>query len=384
MMRRFSLVFLFLLVFPVFVCGEPVSKVQIETKIKKIQKTLQQKKASYLKIREKYREIAAKMVLAKKKINTLKRKIKKNKKDLAEIEKRIERLNRNIGVVGRDLNRQREKLYKELEGYYKYSSTSSYYATGVWYDQMGKYVADYMQNRIKNYMLRRGYLRGKIERLKALKEKKKSIIDKIELQKNQMDKQVKTLALLKKSSLAEKEAYLKQIERLSRERERLQSLLKTIIEKERRLEQKRRLLAKRRQKKAAYAQQGPLPHELIAPIRGKIVDTFGKKYDTLFKVYTRNDGIDIKAKSGGCVRAVYAGKVDYEGSLPGYGTVIIINHLNGYYTVYGGVKPSVKLGEFVKTAQCIGTLEGSKLHFEIRKHAKAINPLKFLNRRYLR
>ncbi len=385
-MKRFSLPLLIIFLYNALIAyGEPVNKKQIETKIKTLQKTLQRKKASYLKIRQRYSQITVKIKRVKSTIGDLKEKIKNNRKQLELLEKEISKLNTEVKLIGGDLTKQKQQLYKELNEYYRYSSVGSYYKRGVWYDQMNRYITSCMQDKIKRYVAHREYLKKKMDRLKSLMKQQKNILKRIENQKARMNEQIQKLARLKEESLKEKRAYLAQIKLLNSERDRLQQLLQSIIAKEREAA-KRQREARRRKKlqKRSTVRYSPMPHNLIPPVKGKVVDTFGKKYDTLFRVYTRNNGIDIRTRKGSYVHVVYAGKVDYVGSLLGYGTVIIVNHLNGYYTVYGGVKPSVRRGEYVKTSQCIGMVEGDRLHFEIRKHAQAIDPLKFLNRRYLR
>ena len=76
---------------------------------------------------------------------------------------------------------------------------------------------------------------------------------------------------------------------------------------------------------------------------------------------------------------------EYSGWLSRYGNTIIINHQNGYSTLYGhNSKLLVKKGAKVKNGQTIslmgstGRSTGTHVHFEIRFKDKAINPLKFI------
>ncbi len=96
-------------------------------------------------------------------------------------------------------------------------------------------------------------------------------------------------------------------------------------------------------------------------------------------------GIDIAASQGSKIVSVQSGTVVYAGTLSGYGKVIIINHNNGYSTVYAhNSRNLVKVNEQVRQGQVIG-LVGSTgrspephLYFEIRKGYKAVDPLKYL------
>ena len=391
MMRRFD-VFLLLSILLFSSHGVyALNQKALETKIQSLKEKLQQKRASYLKIRARYYELSRSMLKVEKSIRALKLRMANSQKELDKLSSKIKQLRQEIGGVSGDLLKQKEQLYRELNEYYKYQCVSKYYARGIWYSKMNGYIAAYMQEKIKRYLKHKEYLKRRMDRLKNYMERKKKILEKIKKQKSDLNRQMEELAKLKEDAKRQKEAYLRQIDMLSKEQKRLQSILANIIaQQKKRMEQerKKRLALKRRKAKhSAVYKNRPgafVKGMLIAPVKGKVIDTFGKKYDNLFKVYTRNDGIDIKAKAGSCVRAVYSGKVDYVGRLLGYGGVIIINHLNGYYTVYGGVKARVRLGQRVKGGECIGRMETDKLHFEIRWHAKAINPLKLLSRRYLR
>jgi len=400
-MRRFS-VFIALASLLFALNANGLNKHYIENRIQNVKAAIKKKKEGYFKLRAQYVKLIEQTKKTKRNIAILKKKISKNKKGLAALNKKIEALKADIGSISKQLITQKNELYREFDEYYKYSMTSGYYKKGVWFEYMNSFIIKYMQNKIKMYISKRLYLKNRLDTLKQYIERKKRILDKIQTQQHTLKKQVAKLSFLTAESLKKRRIYLEQIKRLSTEQDRLQSILKNIIE----IEQKKAMEAARKRAQKLKHNKAKANHRIVSmpaargiaaysvkksfggllkpPVVGKIVDTFGKKYDTLTRVTTRNDGIDIKAAKGRCVRAVYLGRVDYVGSLSGYGGVIIINHLNGYYTVYGGVKPRVKEGESVKTQECIGIMQSDRLHFELRKHAKAVNPLKLLNRRFLR
>ncbi len=98
-----------------------------------------------------------------------------------------------------------------------------------------------------------------------------------------------------------------------------------------------------------------------------------------------HDGIDIAAPRGTPVRASRDGVVVFSDRLRGYGYVIIIEHSDGYATVYGHNDSNlVKAGTRVKQGQVIarlgmsGRTSGPNLHFEVRKNNVARNPVFFL------
>ncbi len=98
-----------------------------------------------------------------------------------------------------------------------------------------------------------------------------------------------------------------------------------------------------------------------------------------------NKGIDIGGNLGQPVTAATSGEVVYAGTgLRGYGKLLIIKHSEIYLSAYAHNRVlNVKEGESVKVGQQIAEMGSSgtdkiKLHFEIRKDGKSVNPLSYL------
>lgn len=101
-----------------------------------------------------------------------------------------------------------------------------------------------------------------------------------------------------------------------------------------------------------------------------------------------NKGIDIAGDLGQPVFAASNGSVVYAGSgLRGYGELIIIKHNDTYVSAYGhNRRLLVREGQQVKAGQTIAEMGSTgtdrvKLHFEIRRQGKPVDPLQFLPRR---
>jgi lipoprotein NlpD len=101
-----------------------------------------------------------------------------------------------------------------------------------------------------------------------------------------------------------------------------------------------------------------------------------------------NKGIDIAGDLGQPVLAASDGSVVYAGSgLRGYGELIIIKHSDTYVSAYGhNRRLMVREGQQVKAGQTIAEMGSTgtdrvKLHFEIRRQGKPVDPLQFLPRR---
>ncbi len=122
----------------------------------------------------------------------------------------------------------------------------------------------------------------------------------------------------------------------------------------------------------------------IWPLRGDMLSTFGPK-----GTGQRNDGVNIRARSGETVRAAAAGDVVYAGDqVPGFGNLVLIKHADGWVTAYGhlariDVKMQDKItqGQQIGQAGATGEVGEPQLHFEVRfaptpqDRARPIDPM---------
>lgn len=117
------------------------------------------------------------------------------------------------------------------------------------------------------------------------------------------------------------------------------------------------------------------------PTQGKVVSTFSIRDPG-------RRGIDIEGRKGQPVNAAESGHVVYYGNgLRGYGNLIILKHNETYFSAYAHTEhvvvkenEKVKLGQKLADMGNTGSVK-TKLHFEIRRNGKPINPLKYLPKR---
>lgn len=124
---------------------------------------------------------------------------------------------------------------------------------------------------------------------------------------------------------------------------------------------------------------------LAWPVEGKVVERFGKQRNPKFSTFTINNGLTIEATPGTAVRAVFQGTVLYNQWFKGYGNLIILDHGNRVFTLYGNVKaPAVAVGDRIATGQPIAGVGESEemssghLYFELRQDNKPEDPQKWL------
>ena len=115
---------------------------------------------------------------------------------------------------------------------------------------------------------------------------------------------------------------------------------------------------------------------LIWPSNGAVSATFDE---------VKNKGLDISGKAGDPVLAAADGKVVYAGAgLRGYGNLIILKHNNTFLTAYAHNQTLlIKEDQSVKKGQKIAEMGSSdadrvKLHFEVRRQGKPVDPIKYL------
>jgi len=121
------------------------------------------------------------------------------------------------------------------------------------------------------------------------------------------------------------------------------------------------------------------------PVDGKVIERFGKQINPKFSTVTMNNGLKIEALPGTPVRAVFQGTVLFSQWFKGYGNLIILDHGNRVFSLYGNLKaPIVAVGEHIATGQTIAGVGESEdalsgfLYFEIREDNHPQDPQKWL------
>jgi len=234
----------------------------------------------------------------------------------------------------------------------------------------------------------------KIEELRQLKlrleqdaTRKERLKGNIALKKNEIeqDKQKKSNYLSKVRQ--DRQGYESSLKELQANAAKLQAMLN-------RLEaQSRRNAASKKHDSAAKNKQlpelPPVPDRGFAsqkgrmrmPVKGEVIETFGKHKHPEFNSYTFSKGIVISAPVGSDIRTVYDGTVIFADYFKGYGNMIIIDHGGGYFSLYAyasrisrKVGAEVAKGEVVAAVGDVDSAKGPALYFEIRHQGKPVDP----------
>jgi murein DD-endopeptidase MepM/ murein hydrolase activator NlpD len=135
----------------------------------------------------------------------------------------------------------------------------------------------------------------------------------------------------------------------------------------------------------AYRQQaGPTDGMFMLPVEGQHTSGFGMRMHPIDHEERLHSGMDIAAPAGTPIQAAAAGQVVFSGTQAGYGNVVVIQHEEGYSTLYAhttanlvSVGTTVSQGQPIATVGSTGRSTGPHLHFEVRKDGKRLDPVQF-------
>ena len=152
--------------------------------------------------------------------------------------------------------------------------------------------------------------------------------------------------------------------------------LEAFIQEERAREEIRRRLAQ-----LALSGSGGF----VRPASGKVVSVYGNRLHPILGYYRLHAGIDYDGQTGDPVIASRSGIVIFVGWRGGYGRTIILQHNEGFSTLYAhlsddsvNVKDAVEAGQKIGEIGSTGLSTGPHLHFEIRKDGIPVDPAPYL------
>lgn len=354
---------------------------KLQEEIKEKRKSSEQAEKKMESVLESIQELDAKLMQSRLERQEIGRKLKQKDQELEEINAQLASLRGRVGERRRSILARLRVQYMEgrVGGLKVLLAADSYadlhrryqYLAAVSrreYDLLQAYQNDV--GRLEQVERQRATARDAMLSLKEETEHK--------LGEVQEGKRRKNLFLAKITD--EKESYDRMAGELERSAGRVDSLLNDL------LEQRTKLAT------AQVKQRGGKAHTLLGqflwPADGEIVSQFGRQKHPQFNTYVHRKGIDIRTAEGSGIRAVMTGTVAFADWLKGYGLVIIVDHANGFFSLYAHASALiVKAGEHVQAGQTIGTsgdtgmTKDNTLYFELREGAEPVDPLIWLAKR---
>ena len=304
------------------------------------------------------------------KVNNLKGRIKTKEDELELLRERYEQRIRNTYLKGRvsDLEKVlsstswRQAVYRTQ--YLKIISSIE--------QTMTKEIEGILLTINKDKLKLESLLRQSIS-LKRDKQKQMTSLRKMRIRREKELNRIRQDKSALANYMQEKSAGVKQLE----------SIIKKVLEDKARSEREERI---RKQQQALKTKEfNLLKGQLPWPTEGRVILKFGKQWNPRLKTTTDNPGIDIKGQPGSPIRSTMSGVVTTITYIRGYGTTVIIDHGGGFYTVYSHVTniqtqvdSEVRSGDVIAYMGDSGSVNGSKLHFEVWGKGQKLDPEKWL------
>jgi septal ring factor EnvC (AmiA/AmiB activator) len=369
--------------------GDPIAE-----KIERERKTLEQLKGKIEEKRKRADEAEKKRESVLQGIQTLDERLVRHRQDHREIMKKLRKKDQEIGDMTERLGLMRAGVQERreailarvraqyMEGRFGYMKALLASDTYVDFQRRRQYLSTVTQ---KDYELMSEF-RDDLTRMEHAERQRAEARAGLVAFKESIEKKLVDIQSLHKQKKAyltritqQKDEYNRTVEELERSASRVDSLL-------RELETRRHALAMRPQAVPAPSRtaKGALPW----PAEGQVVSFFGRQKHPTFNTYVQRKGIEIRTTEGSVIRAVMSGSVVYADWLKGYGLVIILDHANGFFSLYAHAsKILAQVGEQVAGGHAIGETGDTgvtgenTLYFELREGAEPVDPLQWLARR---
>ncbi len=272
---------------------------------------------------------------------------------------------------------KKQKNIKNILTYIHYFSRPSWMAS-ISIDQKSKSQARYLAKRfVKNELVVLRQYEDDLELLDARKKDLETVVEKqrvILSDMRQREKELSQERLNRKKLLSlitdQKSYYQQSIDELEESKKKMQSMVEQL----------------KVNSKAAHHPFERMMGRLQMPVKGYIEKNYGPYQDSKLGIKLYHKGVDIRARHGLMVSAVFDGVVAYADWFAGYGKVVIIDHGDGFFTMYAHLDElHKKLGESVTISDFIGTvgetdsLKGSYLYFEVRRKGLSEDPKHWLD-----
>jgi len=309
-------------------------------------------------------------------INAYDKKIGLYNKQLVNLENAIIRNNQSINDIKKSYEIRSISLYKNRNNdLSNYIFNSKSFSQMIYRLKYFNIISDLNQKSVDKIKTTQKFNRQKTSEISGLlvkveesKNFKKTEISSLNQKKKYQEKLLEQLKNEENEVKAEIAAQLKQIDSLEK-------LRKQIIADRKKYNDKQ-LASLKRIDRDIRNYKGKLDW----PVQGKVVKSFGPQWNPRLNTTLDNPGIDISARAKLPVKSVFDGYVSTITFIAGYGTTVIIDHNNSYYTVFTHLE-NLLISENmnVKEGQNIGYVSNDNIiHFEIWGNNQKLNPEKWL------
>jgi murein hydrolase activator len=375
---------LFTLCFLIYACNCFAASAHEE--YKKIQKEIRKQKSKIEEIKKYETSVINDIDSINKQLKVTETSLKKYKGRLSDTESNISRVEADITINKKNIERHREWMKRKLHTIYKYGKNADVFLLLISSDDIGQlmrrskylqYLTVHEHKMLTSYKENLQSLNKKQTQLVALKKDLQNTKQKIQSEEETLAETMKRKEKVLGSVKQQKTSHMRILKDLKDASNRI---LDIIRESEKAEKDKGDIYAG----KGFGKQKGNLPW----PVEGKIVVPYGSQKDPEFNTPIFRSGAYIQAGADSSATAVSGGRVVFAEWFKGYGKMVIINHGDGYHTLYASLSEIfTKVGDIIKRKQAIGRVGSSGimtspgLYFELRYKGKPLDPLQWLQRR---
>ena len=315
-------------------------------------------------------------------------------RDLAGVEQGIGKTLQDIERERLESQRKRSQINRRVAAVYKGGETGNLriFFSSESFPQMAENLR-YMRSVLDNDRKLFAQYNQNLACLKQLKlrleqdaARKEEILRSMQAKKREVEQEKSRKASYLVKVRQDKQGYQASLKELQANASRLQSMFEKLEARH------RKAYTSKAKGKGTHASLPPAPHlpdkglgtqvgRLSLPVKGRIVDRFGRHKHPEFDAFTFSNGISVSAPAGTPIHAVFDGQVIFADYFKGYGNMIIVDHGGGFFSLYAHAASVVKkVGSKVARNEVLASVgdqdsdKGPMLYFEIRYQGKPVDP----------
>ncbi len=361
--------------------ASPVSAATPQDEYRDIQKRIKEQKKKLDRAKKRESSILTDLDRINRQLNIVESRLRKYKLELKNTEYDIARVESEISENRKTIEKYKDWIKRKLRVMHKHGQAPDMVMLFLSSEDISQlmrsgkalqHVTVY-ENKVLNILKKNlEELRTRERQLTELRARLMKQRAKVRAEEEALAENKKEKEMLLVSIKREKSSYAKMLEELKTASKRI---LKIIREAE---------------KKDSFVAKGfsKLKGKLPWPLDGKIAIPYGSQRDPNFNTPIFRSGAYIQSNKDTSARAVHRGKVVFAEWFKGYGQLVILNHGEGYHTLYGSLSEIfTNVGDIIKVNQVIGRVGDSgvlntpSLYFELRYKGKPLDPLQWLKRR---
>jgi len=392
--KTFNIIIAVVIQVCLLVCSTSPVTASPQDELRGVKKEIREKQHLIKKTRKVEQVVSSELQEIMQSLNRKESELKQLDRDLQTVEGSIDKTGKEIEQTTVEAQQRRVQIERRLTSLYKAGELGAVrmFFSAESFPQMAENIR-YMRSVLEQDKRIFAEYNQKIEELRQLKlrleldaTRKERLKGNIASKKKEIeqDKQKKSSYLSKVRQ--DRQGYETSLKELQANASRLQSMLNRLeAQSRRKAAEKHDPSAKRKQ----LPELPPVPDRGFAsqkgrmrmPVKGEVIETFGKHKHPEFNSYTFSKGIVISAAAGSDIRTIYEGTVIFADYFKGYGNMIIIDHGGGYFSLYAyasrlnrKVGSDVAKGDVVAAVGDVDSAKGPALYFEIRHQGKPVDP----------